>query len=194
MPFSEVDDIAKLRRENRTFRYAFWELQRAGWYHGYHGWDLLEAEEEGHFLVHDGPCMSHVSLHDCHCLFVIEESNGIDKTPSSIGITFDDEANSFQLDEDSLDYNALKTHYQENPPFKSICNLVEYHGRNGIKLDEDIANINWECDYEDEYDVSGREEGPYSDEVYGILDHLVEESKMKYSSITLSVPILNKYK
>ena len=93
MPFSEVDDIAKLRRENRTFRYALWELQRAGWYHGYHGWDLLEVEEEGHFLVHDGPCMSHVSLHDCHCLFVIEESNGIDKTPSSIGIIFDDEAN-----------------------------------------------------------------------------------------------------
>ena len=102
--------------------------------------------------------------------------------------------NTFQLDEDSLDYHALKNHYQENPPFKSICNLVEYHGRNGIKLDEDIANINWECDYEDEYDVSGREEGPYSDEVYGILDHLVEESKMKYSSITFSVPILKKYK
>ena len=121
MSFAEVDDIAKLRRENRTFRHAFRELQRTGWYHGSDGWDLLKSEEEGHFLVHDGPCMSpHVSHHDCHCLFVIEESNGRDKTPSSIGITFDYEANSFQLDEDCLDFDALKTQYQKNPPFKSI--------------------------------------------------------------------------
>ena len=84
---------------------------------------------------------------------------------------------------------------------KSICDLVKYHERHGIELDEDIANINWECDYEDEYDVykggiivSGREEGPYSDEVYGILDNLVEESKSKYRSMSLCKPISKKDK
>ena len=56
-----------------------------------------------------------------------------------------------------------------------------------------------ECDYEEESDVyegmlivSGREEGPDSDEVESMLENLVDESKDIYRSVTLYKPILEK--
>ena len=192
MPFSEVDDIANLRRHNRTFRNAYRELQKTGWYHSnQNAWNLLQTAKPGFFLVHDGPSL--FGDNGDYCLFVIEESNGRNKTSTEIGIIFDVEDNTFELDETVLHRQ------QQNPPFKSICDLVDYHRMNGIDLDEDFAYSNWECDYEEESDVyegmlivSGREEGPDSDEVESMLENLVDESKDIYRSVTLYKPILEK--
>ena len=112
------DLVSMMRKESRTFRAAFRELVRTGWYHGKDGSDLIEKMSKGWFLIHDPPCdFGHSYDNSCNCVFVIEVSNGRKKTSTTIGITFDDEENTFQLNEDCLQNG------QENPPFDSICKL-----------------------------------------------------------------------
>ena len=192
-----MDIISLMRRENRAFRYAFRELQRTGWYHEpwtFVGCDLpLQIAEEGNFLITDGPCSSH---HDCYCLFVIEVSTGRYEKSEEVGISFDEDANTFQINEDCLDG-------PHNPKFDSICALVEYYQTHAIiEVDQETDRDSWD---EEEYDlfensvITGPwgDDGPNSDqmdEVVALMDEVVQESRLheSYRTICLNEPIEKK--
>ena len=187
-----MDFASRMRRESRTFRSAFRELQRTGWYHGKDGSELVYQMSRGNFLIHDPPCLSFGHpCKSCNCCFVIEVSNGRGKATMTIGIVFDYEENAFHLNEDCLRNGC------EIPLFDSVCKLVNYYQTNSIAIDWDIAETLWNMDYESESDVfegiviAGGED-PDSEEIGMMLDDLVQQSKESYSSVDLYEPILKK--
>ena len=186
-----MDFASRMRRESRTFRSAFRELQRSGWYHGKDGSELVYQMSRGKFLIHDPPCDFGHSGNPCNCSFVIEVSNGRGKTTMTIGIVFDYEADAFHLNEDCLRNGYVI------PLFDSVCKLVKYYQINSIALEWDLAEILWNIDYESESDVfegiviAGGED-PDSEEIGMMLDDLVQQSKESYTSVDLYEPILKK--
>ena len=175
MSTSEEDLISSMRRQSKTFRFAFRELQRTGWYHDSNDrYSQLQSTSHGNFIIHDGPCSFHGS---CDCLFVLEVSNGRKQASTPIGITFDIEADTFQLNEDCLH------RYQKNPPFNSICDLVEYYQKNVMEI--------LVLDNEDEFGNIIIYNGD-PDAIDGMFQNSRLESQNKYLPIVLDNPILKK--